>query len=71
MKSFNKKQHHIVVQARGVASDKFVVQFNKAAPHFRLYERKPRGSTVINARVGEFYRLKSAIQRAWSLSQES
>lgn len=70
MKAFNKKQKHITLQARGMSSDKFVVQFNKTAPHFRLYERKPRGSTVINTRVGEFYRMKTAIQRAWSLSQE-
>lgn len=71
MKPYNKQKETVVLQAQGVDADRFVVQFAKKAPHIRMYERKQRGSIVINKKVGQFYKMRKAVQRAWSLSQES
>ena len=70
MRAYNKKAEAITLTARGVASETFVVQFNKQAPHIRMYQRKQRGANVVHTRVGQFYKMRNAIQRAWSLSQE-
>jgi hypothetical protein len=70
MKAFNKQAETKTLEAVGVTPDKYCIQFNKAAPHIRLYEKQTQKSgRVINKKVGEFYKVRKAIQRAWSMSQ--
>lgn len=71
MKPYNKQKETVVLQAQGVDADRFVVQFAKKAPHIRMYERKQRGDKIIHAKVNNFYKMRKAVQRAWSISQES
>jgi len=69
MKSFSKTAETKAVKAAGVVYDKYFIQFNKSAPHIRLYERQTQKSgRTVHKKVREFYKMKQAIQRAWSLS---
>lgn len=68
MKNFDKKKDSTVLEANGIDKDRFVVQYNKDAPHIRLYERKKRGNAVIHSKVNQFYNFKKTVQCAWAIS---
>lgn len=70
MKNWKKNEEYVVLKAKGVDEERFVVQWNKEAPHIRLYERKKRGPITIHKRVNEFYKMKKAIQCAYVLSEK-
>ena len=71
MRAFNKKSEAVILKANGVAEDTFVIQYNKKAPHVRLYQKVQRGDKVIHKRVNQFYKVRKAIQCAYVLSNKS
>lgn len=70
MRAYDKRQESTVLEANGVDDNRFIIQFNKKAPHVRLYERKQRGPITIHKKLGEFFKVRRAVQRSWSISQE-
>ena len=69
MKPFKKNQEFKVIKGNNINPDEFVVQFNRSAPHIRLYQRKKRGDIVIHKKVNEFYNMRKAVACSWVLSQ--